>query len=371
MTTTIFNANDPQTIKLWSNRTMYDFVSDTDLLGKLIKYDVVRRLDDTSKLHGDRVRMSYLRRLSNQGLLGNEVATGNEVAQQYFTDDVSIDQLRNVVSIPAPYTISSQRVSYNLSEDTYKTLSDWQNQRAIVALLNQLAGNTANTITYDGETYAGNDRLKITGMNAAVAPSSGRIIRPAALTTDQAVAADTTATMKLDHILLAEAQAETQRPYIRPLTNNTLGNIKYVCIVHTGQWYNLLTDTSSAMQYRDFNLAMMTAGKSEGQIPDAIVVSKTLIMKTDKIPNGVNSSTGDAVANCRRAVFMGMDAAGLAFGMGYSDGRDSVAGFVIKSDLTDVGQNYRVSMVGIYGMKKVTFNSVDNGVIVISTYSTL
>ena len=378
MATTSFSTNSSSTVKLWSERTLYDFVSDTEMLGQMIRTGVLRRVDNTNKDAGDRVTVSFLNRLNEQGLLGSAAATGQEAPLVYATDNMNIDQLRIPISIPAPYTIDTQRVQYNLPEDGYRVMSEWMKVRGVLGAFYQLAGNTANTITYDGVAYSGNDRLKVTGLNSAVAPSttSGvtRQIWANGLTTDQAVAADTTATMKLTYILQAETIAQTAQPYIRPLSETS--EVKYHCYVHTQQYMDLLNDTSSPYQYRDIQQSLITSGRGEGELQRSFVFSQTRVFNSDKLPLGVNSGSGVAVANSRRAIFCGRDAGAIAFGKGYSDGRAEVAGFRINSDYYDIAQQQRFAMVGIFGIQKLQFtdNSStvnDNGSIVISTYSAI
>lgn len=373
MSLTQFSTSNDLTVKLWSERTLYDFVSDTEMLGQMIKDGVIRRFDDTSKNKGDRIRIPYLMRLTGQGLLGNASATGSEDELTYFNDDLLIDQLRYPINIPAPETIDVQRVLMNLPEDTYRVLSEWHKQRAIVSAFNQLCGNTATTITYDGESYSGSSLLKITGMNAAAAPStSGSVTRKVyanGLTTDQGVAADTTATLRLSYINHMETIAQTSRPYIRPLSET--GQVKYNLYVHTEGFNQLINDTSGPIQVRDIQYAMITSGRGEGEINRSFIYSQTRIYNSDKLPLGVNSSSAVEVANCRRAVFCGRDAAGIAFGQGYGSGKDAVPGFVVKSDMWDIGQQQRIAMSGIYGINKVQFNSIDNGTIVLSHYSSI
>ena len=376
MTNTTFGVNSSLTVKLWSARTLYDFVSDTEMLGQMMSTGVLRRVDQTSKDAGDRVTVPFLSRLTQMGFVGNASVTGNESPLTYSSDNLLIDQLRQVVNIPAPYTIDVQRVLQDLPEDTYRVLSEWQKVRGIAGAFNQLAGNTATTITFDGVAYSGNDRLQLTGLNAAVAPSavSGvtRQIWANSNTTDQGVASDTTATMKLSNILSCETTAQTVHPYIRPLSESS--EIKYHCYVHTQQYADLQQDTTGPWQYRDIQQSMIKSGRGEGELARSFVFSQTRIFNSDKIPLGVNSGSSAAVANCRRAIFCGADAGGIAFGRGYSDGKDTVAGFAIKTDFTDVGQYQRIAMSGIFGIKKLltgTGGTNDNGVIVISTYSAI
>jgi hypothetical protein len=303
-----------------------------------------------------------------------QTATGLESSLDFFTDNINIDQLREVVSNPNTNTIDAQRVHYNFPEETYMALSEWMKTRGILGAFNQLAGNTATSISYDGIAYAGTDRLKITGLNAATAPTttSGvtRIIRPNALTTDQAVGADTTATAKLTDILQCETYAATQRPYIRPLSENS--GIKYHYYCHTQSYMDLMTDASSSLQYRDFWQALITSGRGEGLMERSFDFSQTRVFCSDKIPNGVDSGTSAAVANTRRNIFTGRDAGAICFGKGFSSGKgDDVAGFMMREDYLDVQQIQRISIVGIFGIKKIVFDSNDNAVIVSVNYSAI
>ncbi len=371
MATTTFSTNSPSTVKLWSTKMYYDFVSDKYLFGQMIGDGVVTKEEDTQRQAGDRITISWLERLSNKGLLGNQVASGNEQNLNYFTDQVFINQIRNPVEIPGLYTIDYQRVNYDLNADTYRVLSDWHKQRVIVAAFNQLCGNTSSAIVYDGETYTGGDLPLITGLNNAIAPSTAngvtRIIRANDLSTDEACATDASATMKLEYVLKLERLAETQRPYIRPISE--FGVIKYHLYVHTEVYNQLLEDASGTLQYREMQLARITAGESEGEIMDSFIFSRTKIIKSDKLPQGVNSVTNLSVANTRRAAFCGREALAFALGRGYSEGGETVAGFVVTRDFWDIGQQQRIAMSGIYGIKKTQYNGIDHGVIVITTYS--
>jgi hypothetical protein len=172
--------------------------------------------------------------------------------------------------------------------------------------------------------------------------------------------------MKFSIIDQLEGIAETVRPYIRPISETD--GIKYHMYVHTWQWNQLIQDTTAPVQYRDIMGNMIASGRGDGRIARSMVYSQTEIYKSDKLPNGVDSGTSAVVTNCRRAVFCGRDAAVLALGRGYSDGKETVPGFIIRQDEYDIGQIRRVAINGIYGIKKIQFNGLDNGVIVVPTY---
>jgi hypothetical protein len=339
------------------------------MLAAMMEAGIVRKHEDTSENAGDRVRISFLQKQTGAGLIGNESANGNENALVYFTDDLLINQLRYPIEIPNVMTISQQRVVYDLPEDTYKVSMDWLAQRGIVSVLYQLAGFNAVSFSYQGTTFSGAKRLTLTGMNTPIAPSSNRVLYVGNNTSDTSTQSDPTATMKLSLIDQLEAMAEIADPYyIRPLSET--GEIKYHLYVHTYQWQQLIQDTSAPIQFRDIFGNSIAAGESDGGFGRSMVYSQTLIMKTDKIPNGLsaNDGTGVVLPNVRRAVFCGRDAVAFALGRGYDDGKEIVPGFMIREDVIDIGNTRRVAINALWGAKKVTFNSVDHGVIVVPTY---
>jgi len=370
MSFTTFSVSDVQTLKLWSKRLLQDNISNETLIGGFLSDKVLVRQDELQRSAGDQIKIHLRRRLSTKGFIGDEMATSNEKSLTYFQDSLLINEQREVVQNSAKNTIGQQRVLFNLEEDTYETLRDWFREKMIVGTLNQLVGNTAPSITYDGDTYTGADLVKITGMNAARAPSgTGRIFRPNSLTTDQAVNGDTTATAKLSHILEMEKFAEKTRPYFKPLDGKMDGeSYKYLYLVHTDVFNQLLEDTTAPYQFRDIYYNRLAAGKMMG-FGRSGVFSQTKIMSIDKLPFGVHSSTGAEQTNTRRGVFLGREAGALAFGQGFSDGKDTIAGFMFKTDQVDVQKLDRIAVVGIWGVVKTVFDSIDYGTIATTHYT--
>lgn len=366
MTATNFSSSDVQTRKVWAQRVYYDSISDETLTGQLKKWGVLVMQDELTRGAGDNVKFHLLNRLSGKGLRGMASRTGNENALTYYQDQLNLDMLSEVVQIPKKGTIATQRVSFNMSEDTYRVLRNWNTERDTVAALNQLAGYYPTTLTYDGTSVTGDDRLNYLGLNAGVAPSTNNIIRAGTSnTTDEAVNADTTATMKFTLIDNAVNKAMKNRPYIEKIDSD---GIDYVCFMHVDGVKQLIQDTSSPWQYRDIKLAEIASGKTDARsVGLNIQYQQTLIVGTDKIPYGVHSSTSAAQTNVRRAVFCGREALAKALGQGYSDGKETVAGYEFDSyPVEDLWMSY--TLKSIKGMKKIQFNSADRGVIVISHY---
>lgn len=374
MAYTQFASSDQQTVKLWSNRIYRDFVTDTGMLSAMIDAGVVSKQEKTQNEAGDTVTVSFLQKQEGYGLIGDQPATGQENALTYFTQQVSINQLRYPIVIPNTMTISQQRVVYDLPEDTYKVSMDWLSERAIISALYQMAGFNPNSFTWGGLTYTGQQQQILQGMNTVSAPSTNRVYYPNGLASDTAVAADTTATFKLSDIDQLEYMAETIQPYLRPISETS--GIKYHLYVHNSIWTQMVEDTSAPIQYRDIFNGWIRDGRTTGTMARSFDYSQTRVFRSDKLPNGIDGS-GNTLANVRRSVFAGRDAAVLCLGRGYNDGNEIVPGFIIREDVIDIAQWRRIAINAIWGIKKTIFGynsggsttQVDHGTIVVSNYT--
>lgn len=365
MTTLTYSTSDVQTRKVWADRVHLDITTDTEIISDAVGDGILVTKDDLTKGAGDQVKFHFINRNSGAGFIDDETATGSEDDLDYYQDTVNIHHFRQVISIPNSGTISAQRVTFDLPEDTYMTLRNWIQEKMIVGFFNQTAGNDASSITYDGVTYTGaSTLLKITGGNTVTDASTNQIIRAGSgNTTDTLVAADSTATFNLDLILQAENAAKKNRPYVAKLGEGN--NVNYACYIHTDGWLQLMQDTSSPFTMRDIYYSNLQARK-ENESAVAGVFSETKIIVSDKLPYGVTSDTADT--NARRAVFCGKEAAALAYGQGMTADGKTTPGFSFKEDMQDVEHIRRISINGMYGITKAVFNSVDRGTIAITHY---
>ena len=91
-----------------------------------------------------------------------------------------------------------------------------------------------------------------------------------------------------------------------------------------------------------------------------------IIHEATRVPQGVSTVTSAAVANTRRAIFCGAQAAVFATGRDTS-APDEKMSYV--EETFDYGNQLGVSAGVIAGLKKTRFNSADFGTIVIPTYA--
>jgi len=89
-----------------------------------------------------------------------------------------------------------------------------------------------------------------------------------------------------------------------------------------------------------------------------------VIYESTRVTNGVNSSTGAAVATARRAVLLGAQSGMIGFGKG-----SDAASMNWNEELFDYGNQLGVSAASIFGIKKTVYNSLDFGTIVLATYT--
>lgn len=161
-------------------------------------------------------------------------------------------------------------------------------------------------------------------------------------------------------------RARTASPLIRPIKG--LGkDIDFVMFIHPDQTLSLRADASTAGNWFDLQGKRLQGGEGDKNalFTGALgIYNRTLLVEATRIPQGVHGSTGAAVANTRRAVFCGAQAASVAFGM-----NGGLTKFTWTEMLFDYDRELGVGVKLIVGMKKGRYNSEDYGTIAVTTYA--
>lgn len=229
----------------------------------------------------------------------------------------------------------------------------------IGTFFNHVCGYTpANTVTQDvsGPKY--------TGFNTVVAPSSTRILRAGGAASDEAISsADTFTTALIDR---AKEMATVGDNIVAPIEIS--GKPKHVIYLDPSQVTQLRTNVGSG-GWQDIWKAAMQGGK----ITDNPIYTGALgewndviIRSSQDVTQGVRSDTGLAVSTVRRAVLLGKQAAVVGYGGANKYGPMK---YRWSEELFDHDRKMEVGAWSIFGMKKVVFNSIDLGTIVVSTYA--
>lgn len=352
MAVTEYGVNDPLAVKLWGRKLMREALKKTWAY-KFIGSDnnsVIQLKTETQKSAGDRITYGLRMQLSGDGILADGTLEGSEEALQTYSDNILIDQLRHAVRSSG--RMSEQRVPFSVREEARAGLEDWWAARFDTWFFNQICGNTAVSDT------------RYTGLQAVVAPDAAHLVRPGSTTTDENLSDSSSQKMNLTLIDYVVEKATTASPLIRPIRIG--GDDFYVMFMHDYQVTDLRTNTSTG-QWLDIQKAAISGGQISGNpiFSGALGVYNGVILhKSNRITNGVNSTTGLAVANARRAVLCGAQAAALAFGVDFGPARMEWV-----EELFDYGNQLGVSAGCIAGLKKIRFNSADFGTMVLSTYA--
>lgn len=370
MAMTNYGVNDPEAVKLWSRKLARESMDKTYMKRFVGKGDnsLIQLRDDTQKSAGDRITVQLRMQLDGEGVQGDNTQEGNEEALTTFTDNVLINQLRHAVRSKGK--MSEQRIPWNHREEAMSALSDWWATRMDRWLFTQLCGYTGGSVTERGETYDGTN-TKYTGNNATIAPTASRHFRaddttgtPTFTTTASDEDINSADTMTLGYIDDLVAAAQTVDPIIRPIKYQ--GEDVYVMFLDTLQARDLRTNTDTG-QWLDIQKSAMQGGKVADNpiFTGALGMYNNVVLhRTNRITQGVNSSSGAAISTVRRAVFCGAQAAHLAFGQGHGpDKYDWV------EELFDFQNSLGVMGGCIGGLKKSVYNSKDFGNLVFSTYA--
>lgn len=353
MATTSYPLNHPLAVKLWSKTLFHEALKETHA-GRFMgsgSDSLIMVKDDMKKSAGDRLRIGLRMQLSGDGIQGDSTLEGLEESLTTYSDDIFIDQLRHAVRSSGK--MSEQRVPFSVREEAMMGLRDWWADRIDTSFFNQIAGNTGQTDT------------RYTGNQVALAPSTTagntRILYgPDDETTENSLSA-ASASNNFQLTLLDEAivTAKTATPLIRPLRVN--GSEKFVCFLHPYQVYSLRTDaTANRITWYDTQKARVQGGELDNGIYSGALgeYNGVILHQNNRVPLATSTTT------VRRAIFCGAQAAAVAYGR--DSGQD-------RMNWVEEGFDYRnqlgVSAGMIFGLKKMVFNSIDFGTIVISTHA--
>ena len=358
MATTSYGVNHPLAVKLWAKKLFHEALKETSFAQFLGEGSdsLIQKRTELSKSAGDQITIGLRMQLSGQGIAGDSTLEGNEEALTTYNDAMTINQLRHAVRSAGK--MSEQRVTFDVRNEAKMGLVDWWKDRLDTAFFNQLAG------------YTGQADTRYTGNQAALAPTSARLLvastaatKPAAETS---LSETTTMYLRLADIDRAVATAKTASPVIRPLKIG--GKEMYACFLHPYQVYQLRADASTTGNWFDLQRQGLSGPKwADNPIFTGAlgIYNQTILYESTRVPNTVTADATQADQTVfRRAIFCGAQAGAIAFGQ---DGKETEATWV--EEKFDYGNQLGVSGGMIFGLKKMVFNSQDFSTITISSYA--
>lgn len=361
MSYTEFGVNDANAIHLWAKvlaKSERDSIEIAPLMGK-DDNAIIQVKDETEKTNGDKVSFNLRGRPQQDGFTESMTAEGNAEALSFYQDSIYINELGANMGSRSENTIDAQRVPFKLRDECKNALVDWWAERKSVTLFNQVCGYTPAVGT-------GPKQYLYTGNNAVTAPAGSsdcvRQVWPGANTNDEGLGSSDTFTIGL--LDNAVAAARTGAPMVR--TVKVGGQPKHVVYIHEQQVVQLRTSTSQGSWQDITKFAYSGVDPSKNPLYTGALgeYNGCILRRSQDIRPGVHHTSGASVANTRRAVLLGSQAAVAAFGL-----KGSPSKYRWNEELLDHKRKLEVSAWSIWGMKKATFNNIDYGTVVISTYS--
>jgi N4-gp56 family major capsid protein len=360
MSFTGFGIGDPMAVKLWSKKLAVEANKSIDIDPLIGQSDaaIIQEKTEAKKGTGDQITFGLRMQLKGDGFTSSDVAEGNGEQLGTNSDQVTIDELGHVVGTKSDNTIDAQRVPFDLREQCRMGLADWFQTRRAKIFFNHVCGYTP--------VNAGKNAKKYNGNNVVTGPSVGRVFRPNGRANDGALVAGDTFTLSLidSAVELAKTGGAAGKVMIRPVVVG--GQKVYVMYLHSTQVTALRTNTAAG-QWLDIQKAAM-AGMESSKSPifsGALGMYNGVVLReAQDITPGVSPDGLSAVANTRRAVLLGAQAATIAYGK-----KNGTERYRWNEELYDHKRNLEVSAWAIWGLKKTTFNGDDFGTIVVPTYA--
>lgn len=350
MATTTYGVNDAYAVKLWAKKLAKEALKQT-YIERFIgtgSSSLIHEKTDLSKGSGDRLTFGIRMQLTGAGVTEGQVLEGNEESLTTYSDSLLINELAHAVRVKSNNTIDAQRVPYDLREEAKDGLVDWFAGRMDQIFFSHISGDTL----VSQAVYSGN--------NSTIAPTTGRVFRPNGRANDGALVAGDELTVGV--IDAAVEIAKTATPLIRPI--RIQGGEYYVMFIHPSQVTSLRASAATAGSWADIQKAAIQGGQTTGNpiFNGSLGMWNGVILHdSTRLPQGINA--GAYVANTRRAVLCGAQAVALGFGAEYKGEQR----YKWVEAMYDYDRELGVSAQCILGLKKVQFNGVDYGTIVLPT----
>lgn len=401
MAETVFPAGDPASVVLYSELTYAQAIRYTTAsklmavgLSKDDPSNFVQYFEETSEKNGDQIKYDLIYNPFGQGVAGDSVIAGQEVALTYDQAAIFINQLRQAMLLKG--MMSQQRVPFSIRDKARNGLSNWFRTMIEYGLCNQAAGNVGATrLPYlNGAVNAPNPSdagaYNYTGMQSPFEPSSDHTIFPAGATTEATVGTDPKYGFNLDLIpdLVAMAQGNLGVP-IKPVIINGL-EIAGVAFLDHLQVKDLKKNFSQG-EWGDLMRAALQGGQVQGNpiFTGALgIFDNTVLHQSTYLPWGdgaasnlvlnpqsrqmvaaPNSLYGYSYATqyIGRFIFLGAQALALAVGMADGTPENPLRVKWVEEPL-DGNNQLRIINGMIWGIAKTQFAGSDYAVITGSTY---
>lgn len=359
--------------EIWQKQLMKN-KSDMSFLSKFIgegDNNIICVKNDLKKEKGDTITIPLTAKLYGNGVIGDAELEGNEEAIQAYSDAVAIDQVRNGVRLTG--RLDEQKNAYNMRMDATNKLAIWLSEFETRQFFLKLGGVNNTSLTDVAGNVVGTRCTWSNTPNQVPAADTAAGYGARYLCADYTNGADSLAATDLltpELISRAKYKAIQKQANGMPAVNPLIidGREHYVMFIHPWQAFDLKNNATWAQAQREAGIR----GKENNIFSGALGMWDTVIIyEHEYVPfldvsvagnNFASSGSGtDIAVDCFRALLCGQQAAVIA---NTSESMKMVEEtFDFKNKV-----GYATGMIG--GIQKLTFNSVDYGVVAVDTAAT-
>lgn len=319
---------------------------------------------------GQTINVPYTPKLTGAGIRGASTLRGNEEAMQFYNEQVTVDYIRHAVEITKR---DSSFVMFDLRKAAKDQMKDWfindMRNRLIDQLLSIRASGTGANLLYgtivigsNGPAIAAADYVASeANKDTWLTNNADRVLfgqlRSNASSLDHSTSlgnVDTTNDkMTAAIIQLAHRMAKQSNPQIRPLRTDG-GSEWYVFFLPTRAFRDAQADSTISAANRD---ARAREGDSFMKNPiftgGELLYDGVIIKEIPELP--VLTAAGNSSADVAPCFFCGQQA------IAYALGQDLTS----VEEVNDYGFRTGLGAEELSGIKKIFFNSVQNGTVTV------
>jgi N4-gp56 family major capsid protein len=356
MARTIVGVNDAKAIKKWSGLLAYDTSQKSyfnqRFMARGAEAEVpIQILTDLESDAGEAISYDLLAELKMAPVEGEDILEGKEEGQKFYTDQIYIDQARCGVNTGGRMT--RKRTLHDLREKAKRQQSGWWarlQDELMFIYLSGARGVNANFLLPLG--YQGR------ASNALVTPDSNHTIYGNDATAFNNI--DSSDKFDLRLIDRAKTKADSQGggatniPVLQPCKID--GNETFVCVMHTFQEDDLRSNTATGQWFDIQKAAAAAEGRNNPLFKGSLGMYRGCILHSHRNAIRFNNAGSGANVEAARALFMGSQAAVVAFGSPGTNMR-----FDWHEETRDNGDKVVITTSSIFGVKKVTFTHDGTG----------
>ena len=373
MARTYEGINDPRAVKAWSaalqvavNKSSY-FTKKFMGVGKRARTPL-QRITDLESEAGDTVTIDLLMPMRMEPVIGDATLDGKEEALRYWTDKISIDQVRGGADLGGRMT--RKRTLRDLRMDAKEAASEWWARLWDELFFIYLSGSRGTDTGFVWS--ADNPFFRV---NPLTAPDSKHLIYGEGATSKATITNTSKMTLRLVDRLIAKSKTMggdgTDELSMMPCKVN--GEDKYALLMHPFQFDDLKNDTAATEGIARWLDIQKAAAAAEGQRNPIYTGSlgeyHGAVLHDHRNVIGFNDYGASANLPARRSLFLGAQAGMIAFGS--SKGMS----FDWTEEVKDHGDKVAIGCGSVFGVKKATYRSKDGtavrdfGVIAVDTYA--